>query len=190
MNASCHNATDCKLLTLPGIAATYTLLLNICDTVLESNKQRVYTNTHATAKHQIQLAGSPMPAMVISMKAARDHNSSPLDYLTSKVAHEEPEIRRADANILIDNNCTHTERHSGLPGSQWFRWRMRWARCHSHRLPAMTGHDWPQDVLPGNRWCRQIRGRGWWWCGCTCGGRSIVSRWWINAEFGGLRASY
>jgi hypothetical protein len=47
-----------------------------------------------------------MPAMVISVEAARVGNAILLDFLTSEVALEEPEIRSTDSNIPIDNNCT------------------------------------------------------------------------------------
>jgi hypothetical protein len=47
-----------------------------------------------------------MPAMVISVEAARVGNAILLYFLTSEVALEEPEIRSTDPNIPIDNNCT------------------------------------------------------------------------------------
>ena len=43
-------------------------------------------------------------------------NAILLDYLTSEVALEEPEIGRTDPNIPIDNNCTDDELHFGMPG--------------------------------------------------------------------------
>jgi len=42
-----------------------------------------------------------------------------LDYLTSEVALEEPEIWRTDPNILIDINCMDGEVHFGMPGGSW-----------------------------------------------------------------------
>ena len=54
--------------------------------------------------------------MVISVEAARDDNSILLDYLTSKVALEEPEIGSTDPNIPIHNNCRVDELHFGMPG--------------------------------------------------------------------------
>ena len=45
-----------------------------------------------------------MPAEVISTEAVCVHNAILLDYLTSQVALEEPEIGRTDPNIPIDNN--------------------------------------------------------------------------------------
>jgi len=38
-----------------------------------------------------------------------------LDYLTSEVALEEPEIGSTYPNIPIDNNCTGDELHFGMP---------------------------------------------------------------------------
>jgi len=50
------------------------------------------------------------------MEAARVDNAILLDYLTSEVALEEPEIGSTDPNIPIDNNCTDDELHFGMPG--------------------------------------------------------------------------
>jgi len=55
-NASCCAATGRKLLTSPGIADTYTFLMNTWNTLPESYPQRVYKNTLATVKRQIQQA--------------------------------------------------------------------------------------------------------------------------------------
>jgi len=51
---SCCAVTGCKLLTSPGIAHTYTVLMNTWNTLPESYQQRVYKNTLGTVKHQIQ----------------------------------------------------------------------------------------------------------------------------------------
>jgi len=41
-NASCCAATGRKLLTLPGVAETYTFSINTCNVLLESYQQRLY----------------------------------------------------------------------------------------------------------------------------------------------------
>jgi len=115
-NASCCAATGRKLLTSPGMADSYTFLMNTWNTQAESHQQQVYNNTLATVKRQIQQAENPTPAVVISVEAARVDNAILLDYLPSKVALEEPEIRSIDPNIPIDNNCMEDELHFGLPG--------------------------------------------------------------------------
>jgi hypothetical protein len=56
-----------------------------------------------------------MPAVVISTEAAGADNTILLDYLTSEVAIEEPEIESTDPNIAMDNNCTDDEMHFGMP---------------------------------------------------------------------------
>jgi hypothetical protein len=76
----------------------------------------VYNNTLATVKRQIQQAENPTPAMVISVEAARVDNAILLQYLTSEVALDEPEIGSTDPNILIDNNYTDDEPQFGMPG--------------------------------------------------------------------------
>jgi hypothetical protein len=76
----------------------------------------VYNNTLATVKRQIQQAENPTPAVVITVEAARVDNAILLDYLTSEVAIEKPEIGSTDPNIPIDNNCTDDEVHFGMPG--------------------------------------------------------------------------
>jgi len=115
-NASCCAAMGRKLLTSPGVADTYAFLMNTWNTLPESYQQRVYNNTLATVKHQIQQAENPMPAVVINVDAAHVDNGILLDYLTSKVVLVEPEIGSTDPNIPIDNNCTDDELHSGMPG--------------------------------------------------------------------------
>ena len=90
--------------------------MNTWNTLPESYQQRVYNNTLATVKRQIQQAENPTPAVVISVEAARVDNAILLDYLTSEVALEEPEIGSTDPNIPIDNNCTDDELHFGMPG--------------------------------------------------------------------------
>jgi len=115
-NASCCVATCSKMLTSPGVADTYAFSINTWNTLPESYQQRVYNNTLATVKRQIQQAENPTPAVVISVEAARVHNAILLDYLTSEVALEEPEIGSTDLNIPIDNNCKDDELHFGMPG--------------------------------------------------------------------------
>jgi len=114
--ASCGAVTGRKLSTSPGIADTYTFLMITWNTLPESFQQRVYKNTLATGKRQIQQAENPTPAVVISVEAACVDNAILLDYLTSKVALEEPEIGSTDPNIPIDNNCMNDELHFGMPG--------------------------------------------------------------------------
>jgi hypothetical protein len=115
-NAICCAATGCKLLTLHGIADTYSFLMNTWNTLPESYQQKVYNNTLATVKHQIQHAQDPTPTVVISVEAARIDNAMLLDYLASEVTLEDPEIGGTDPNIQIDNNCTDDELHFRRPG--------------------------------------------------------------------------
>jgi hypothetical protein len=104
------------LLTSSGVVDTYAFLMNTWNTLLESYQQRVYKNTLATVKCQMQQAENPTPAVVISVKAARVDNAILHDYLTSEVALEESEIGSTDRNVLIDNNCTDDELHFMMPG--------------------------------------------------------------------------
>jgi len=105
----------CKLLTSPGIQDMYIFFMNTWNTLPESYQQRVYTNTLVTVKRQILQTENSTPAMVISVEAAHVDTAILLDYLTSEVAHEEPEIGSTDPNILIDNDCTDDELHSRMP---------------------------------------------------------------------------
>jgi hypothetical protein len=113
--ASCCAVMGRKLLTPHGVADTYTVLMNPWNTPPESYQQRVYYNTLATVKRQIQQAENQTPAVVISVEAARVDNAILLDDLTSGVALEEPEIGSTNPNILIDNNCTDDKLHFGMP---------------------------------------------------------------------------
>jgi len=113
---SCCPVRGRKLLTSPGIADTYTFLMNIWNTLPESYQQRVYNNTLATVKRQIQQVENPTPAVVSSVNAAHVDNGILLDHLASDMALEEPEIRSTDPNIPIDNNCKDDKLHFGMPG--------------------------------------------------------------------------
>jgi len=114
--ASCCAAMGRKLLTSLGIVDTYKFLMNTWNTLPESYQQRVYNITLVPVKRQIQQAENPTPAAVISTEAARIANAILLDYLTSEVALEEPEIGSTDPNIPIDHNCMDEELHFGMPG--------------------------------------------------------------------------
>jgi len=119
-NASCCAATGPKLLPSPGVADTHTFLMNTWNTLPENYQERVYNNTLATVKHQIQQAENSIPAVVISTEAASVVNAILVDYLTSEVALEEPEIRSTDQNIAIDNNCMDDEQHFRMPGGSGY----------------------------------------------------------------------
>jgi len=93
---SCCAATVRKLSTLAGIADTYTFLMNTWNTLPKTYQQRVYKNTFATVKYQIRQAENPMPAVVISVKAARVDDAIRHPNLTSEVALVEPEIASTD----------------------------------------------------------------------------------------------
>jgi hypothetical protein len=90
--------------------------MNTWNTLPESYQQRVYDNPPATVKSHIQQVVNAMPAVVISLDAARVDNGILPDYFTSEVALEEPEIGITDPNIPIDNNCTDDEVDCGIPG--------------------------------------------------------------------------
>jgi hypothetical protein len=90
--------------TSPGVAGRYTFLMNTCNTLPESYQHRLYKNPLTAVKSQIQQAEDPMTAVVISVDAAGVDNTICLDYLTSKVALDKPEIGSTDPNILIQNN--------------------------------------------------------------------------------------
>jgi len=90
--------------------------MNKWNTLPESYQQRVHNNTLPTVMRQIQQAENPTPDVVISVEAARVDNAIRLDYLTSEVALEEPEIKCTNPNIPMDNNCTDDQFHLGMPG--------------------------------------------------------------------------
>jgi hypothetical protein len=93
--------------------------MNTWNTLPESYQQRVYRNSLATVKHQIQQVENPTPAMVIIMEVVHVENAILVDYLTPKVALAKPEMGRTDPNILIVNNSMDDELHFGMPGGSW-----------------------------------------------------------------------
>jgi len=113
---TCSAVTGHKLLTSPGVADMYTLLMTTWNTLPDSYQQRVSNHILATVQRQIQQAENPTPAVVISMHTARVDNAILLDYLTSKVPLAEPEIRSTDPNIPIDNNCMDDKQHLRIRG--------------------------------------------------------------------------
>jgi len=115
-NAPCCAATGPKSLTSSGVAATYAFLMHTMNTLPESYQQRVYNNTYATVKRQIQQAENPTPVVVISVEAARVDSAILHDHSTSEVALEEPEIGSTDPIIPMDTNCTDDQFHFGMPG--------------------------------------------------------------------------
>jgi hypothetical protein len=115
ITSSC-SATGHRLLTLPSVVDTYTLLMNTWNTLPESYQQRVYKITLAKVKGQIQQAENSTPAAVISTEAARVDNAILLAYLISEVALEEPEIGSNDPNIPTENNSPDNELHFGILG--------------------------------------------------------------------------
>jgi len=115
-NTSCCAATGRRLLTAPGIADRYIFLMNAWNTQQESYHPRVYNNTLSTVKCQIQQVENPMPAESISTDAACIANPNLLDYLTSEVVLENPDIASTDPNIPINNNCTDDELPFWMPG--------------------------------------------------------------------------
>jgi hypothetical protein len=94
----------------------YIFLMNTLNTLPESFQQRVYNNTLATVKCQIQQVENPTPAAVISIEAALADNAILIEYLASEVALEEPGIGSTDQTIPIDNNCRDDILHFGMPG--------------------------------------------------------------------------
>ena len=108
--------TGCNLLTSPGVADTYTFLMNTWNTLQERYQHRVYKSTLATVKHHIQQGENPTSAMVNSREAARVNNGILLCYVSSEVALEQPEIGSTYPNIPIDNNFTDDELHFRMPG--------------------------------------------------------------------------
>ena len=103
-------------LTSPGVAHTYTFLMNTWSTLLQSYQQRVYKSTLLTVKRQMQNAENPTPAGVISFEAACVHYSSFLDYLACEGVLEGPEIGSTDQNIPVEHPCTDNALHSRMPG--------------------------------------------------------------------------
>ena len=89
--------------------------MNTWNTLRESYQHRVYNNTLATVKRQIQQAENPTSAEEISTQTAGVDNAILLDYLTSEEALEEHCIHSTDPIILIDNNCTDDELQFRMP---------------------------------------------------------------------------
>jgi hypothetical protein len=140
----CSAVTGCKMLTSRGIADMYTFLMNPWNTLRESYQQRMYNNTLATVKRQIQQVENPTHAVVVSVEATRVENAILLDCLTSEVAIAEPEIGSTIPNILIDNNCTDDQPDFGIPGG---RGCFEDEGDESDVIPTASWHRWAKTAL-------------------------------------------
>jgi hypothetical protein len=80
-----------------------------------------------------------MAAEVISTEAGRVDYAILLEYLTSEVVLEEPEIGSTDPNIPTDNDCTDDKLHLGMPGG-----------CEDHNNEADESDN--SDAIPIARW--------------------------------------
>jgi len=150
--AFCCAVTGRKLLTSPCVANTYMFLMNPWNTLPESYQQRVYNNTLATVKHQIQQAENPTPTVVISMEAVRVDNAIHHDHLASEVALEEPDIGSTDPNIPIDNNCMDDELHFGMPGAAGITKMKVMKVTIAMPFPPPAGNDGPRRNSTGLAW--------------------------------------
>jgi len=74
-NASYCAATCHQLLTSPGIAATYTIMMNTWNILPESYQPRVYIITSATVKCWMKQPENQMAAVVIRMEAVHVQNA-------------------------------------------------------------------------------------------------------------------
>jgi len=108
---SCCVATGHKLLTMPGVGETYTILMNTWNTQPESCQPRVYTSTTAIFKRQIRQAENSTPAVINRMDAGCIDNGILLNYLTSEVALEDLVIGSTNPYTPIDINCSDGEMH-------------------------------------------------------------------------------
>jgi len=115
-------------------------------------QQTVYNNTFATIKRQLLQVENPTPAVVISVDAAPVDNRLHLDYLTSEVVLEEPEIGSTDPNNPIDNNWMNDELHFGMPGGRGItKMKVMKAKC-AMPTPPPAGDDGPWLNSRGLSW--------------------------------------
>lgn len=117
--ACCCAATARKMLTSPGIAARYTLLMNTWNTLQESYQQRLDKNIHATVNHQIQQVENPIPARVISLDVGSIDNARYVDNLTSKGALERLQIGSTSPGIPTSHHCPVDKLHRRMPVCTW-----------------------------------------------------------------------
>jgi hypothetical protein len=93
----------------------YTFLMNIWNTHLQSYQQKVYKNTPATVKRQIQQPEISTAPAVISTDVALVDNAILHHSLTTEVAVEYREIGSTNPINPTVHNCTENEVHFGMP---------------------------------------------------------------------------
>jgi hypothetical protein len=126
--------------------------MNTWNTLRESYQQWVYNNTLATVKRQIQQVENPTSAVVISMEAARIANAILLDYLTSEVALEEPEIGSTYPTSQFTTIVQMTNFISGCQGAaEIIKLKVMKATCVMPSPPP-AGDDGPRLNSRGLTW--------------------------------------
>jgi hypothetical protein len=85
--------------------------------------------------------------VVLSVEASFVDNAILLDYSTSKVAFEEPEIGSTDPSIPIHNNCMHDELHIGMPGDRGYSKDERHTRDERNAIPTTSRRRWAATEL-------------------------------------------
>jgi len=149
---SCFAATGPKSLNSNHIEDTYPFLMNTWNTLPESYQKRVYNNTLGTVKCQIQQAENPTTDMVISTEESRVENAILIDYLTSKVAVNEPEIKSTDQIIPMDNYCPDDELHFVCQGAAGNLMIKITEAMSVMPAPPLAGHDVPRLHSRGLTW--------------------------------------
>jgi len=88
--------------------------MNTGNTLPDSYQERVYNNTHATEKREIQQAENQTPALVIRIESLHVGNAIFLGDLASEVELREPEIKSTDPHSPMTNICMDDEHYSGM----------------------------------------------------------------------------
>jgi hypothetical protein len=81
--------------------------------------------------------------VVISVEAACVNNAILLNWLTSKVVLQEPEIRSTDRNIPIDKDSTNDQLHFGMPGGSGDDEEEAEASDVCDAIPTISLQRWP-----------------------------------------------
>jgi hypothetical protein len=105
------------LFTLPGVANTYTFLMNTCNTLPESYQQRVCNNILATVKCQIQQTENPTPAVVIMVEAAPVNNAIVLVASAKCNSVQQPYANLSDTPVALASASKYFQMLPAPPGA-------------------------------------------------------------------------
>jgi len=146
-NASTFDAMGPTMFTLPDVVHAYTFFLIPGTHYWRATNKGCIKTLLLQSRVISGRRRNPTPAVVIRVEAIHVDNAILLDYLTCKVALEEPESGSTHPNIGIDNNCADPAVHSGITGGSGEYEDDRDETVECDAIPTASQRRWPTTEL-------------------------------------------